>query len=62
MIYSDNGGTLNYMNQNLDMKGQAISNACQLSALTCVDTPTLRATSIVFSDVEHSGQLIVLIK
>ena len=37
-------GTNNYMNNNLDMKGQSISNTSQLSAITYVYTPTLRAT------------------
>ena len=36
-------GTKNYMNQNLGMKGKSISNASQLSAITYVYTPTLRA-------------------
>ena len=41
-------GTNNYMNQNLDMKGKSISLASQLSSLTYVYTPTLRATNIEF--------------
>ena len=48
-------GILNYMNQNLDMKGKSISLASQLSALTYVYTPTLRATNIEFWDVSNSG-------
>ena len=48
-------GTINYMNNNLDMKGQSISNTSQLSAITYVYTPTLRATNIDLSDVSSSG-------
>ena len=50
------------MNQNLDMKRKSISNASQLSALTFVYTPTLRATNIDFSDVANSGATDLIIK
>ena len=43
------------MNQNLDMKGKSISLASQLSALTYVHTPKLRATNIEFWDVSNTG-------
>ena len=43
------------MNQNLVMKGKSISLASQLSALTYVYTPTLRATNIEFWDVANTG-------
>ena len=43
------------MNQNLDMKGKSISVANQLSALTYVYTPTIRATNIEFWDVATTG-------
>ena len=48
-------GTNNYMRHHLDMRGKSISNATQLSALTYVYTPTIRATNIEFWDVETSG-------
>ena len=48
-------GTITYMNHNLDLKGQTIANANQLSAITCVYTPTWGALNIEFSDVGNSG-------
>ena len=48
-------GTNNYMNHHLDMQGKPISLASQLSALTYVYTPTLRATNIEFWDVSNTG-------
>ena len=50
------------MNQNLDMKGKSISLASQLSALTYVYTPTLRATNIEFWDVSNTGATDLIIK
>ena len=50
------------MNHNLDMKGKSISNATQLSALTYVYTPTIRATNIEFWDVGTSGDTDLKIK
>ena len=55
-------GTNNYMNQNLDMKGKSISFATQLSALTHVYTPTIRATNIEFWDVANTGATYLIIK
>ena len=43
------------MNQNIDMNGTSISNARELSAIAYVNTPTLSATHIEFSDVATSG-------
>ena len=55
-------GTNNYMNHNLDMKGKSISGATQLSALTYVYTPTIRATNIEFWDVATTGDTDLIIK
>ena len=55
-------GTNNYMNHALDMKGKSMSNANQLSALTFVNTPTLRAPKMEFSDVSASGATDLIIK
>ena len=43
------------MNQNLDTKGNSISNASQVSSIAFVYTLILRATDIEFSDVAKSG-------
>ena len=56
------GGITNYMNQNLDMKGKSISLASQLSALTYVYTPTIRAANIEFWDVSNTGATDLIIK
>ena len=50
------------MNHALDMKGKSIYNANQLSALTSVNTPTLRATTVEFSDGSASGATDLIIK
>ena len=50
------------MNHHLDMKGKSISLASQLSALTYVYTPTLRATKIEFWDVANTGATDLIIK
>ena len=50
------------MKQNLDMSRQSIPDVSQLSTLTLVYTPTLRATSIEFSDVANSGATDLIIK
>ena len=42
------------MNQHLDMNGKSIFMATELSALAFVETPTLSATTIEFSDVAAS--------
>ena len=55
-------GTNNYMNQNLDMKGKSVSLASQLSTLTYVYTPTLRATNIEFWDVANIGAIDLRVK
>ena len=47
-IYSLTNSVLRYMSRKF------ISNGSQLSAITYVYTPTLRATNIEFSDVENS--------
>ena len=50
------------MNHNLDMKGKSISLASQLSSLTYVYTPTIRATNIEFWDVANIGATDLIIK
>ena len=50
------------MNHNLDMKGKSISLASQLSSLTYVYTPTIRATNIEFWDVANIGATDLKIK
>ena len=55
-------GTNNYMNHNLDMKGKSLTTATQLSALTYVDTPTIRTTNIEFWDVATTGDTDLIIK
>ena len=55
-------GTNNYMNPDLDMKEKSISLASQLSTLTYVYTPTIRATNIEFWDVASTGATDLIIK
>ena len=50
------------MNQNLDMKGNSISLASQLSAVPYVYTPELRATTVEFWDVANTGATDLIIK
>ena len=50
------------MHQNVDMKGKYISLASQLSTLTYVYTPTIRATNIEFWDVANTGATDLIIK
>ena len=49
------GENNNYMILHIDMQGQSISNASQLSAITYVYTLSLRPTHIEFLDVAYSG-------
>ena len=48
-------GSNNYVNHAVDLKGKSIYNSNQLSSLTSVNTPTLRAAIIEFSDASTSG-------
>ena len=50
------------MNQNLDVIRKSISLANQLSTLTDVYTPTIRATNIEFWDVANTGATDLIIK